>query len=79
MAPDALRRWVEQAGWTRDVFAENPDLDTPRVHAALDRAMDRLDGVPMVWGHLDYGLPNVLPGGVIDWQHHGVILLSGTT
>ncbi|CAM5699392.1 phosphotransferase [Streptomyces microflavus] len=76
VAPDALRRWVEQAGWTRDVFAENPDLDTPRVHAALDRAMDRLDGVPMVWGHLDYGLPNVLPGGVIDWQHHGIVPLG---
>ncbi|MFJ1594459.1 phosphotransferase [Kitasatospora albolonga] len=75
-APDALRRWVEQAGWTHTVFAENPDFDTPRTHAALDRAMDRLDGVPLVWGHLDYGLPNVLPAGVIDWQHHGLIPLG---
>ncbi|MFF8437180.1 protein kinase family protein [Streptomyces bacillaris] len=65
-APDALRQWVEQAGWTQNVFAENPDFDTPRVHVALDRAVDRLTGVPLVWGHLDYGLPNVLSTGVID-------------
>ncbi|MEV4876091.1 phosphotransferase [Streptomyces cyaneofuscatus] len=75
-APDALRQWVEQAGWTHDVFAENPDFDTPRTHAALDRVVDQLGGVPLVWGHLDYGLPNVLPAGVIDWQHHGVVPLG---
>lgn len=73
---DALRQWVEQAGWTHNVFAENPDFDTPRVRAALDLAADRLVGAPMVWGHLDYGLPNVLPAGVIDWQHHGVMPLG---
>ncbi|MET8538492.1 hypothetical protein ABZV67_44170 [Streptomyces sp. NPDC005065] len=27
-------------------------------------------------GHLDYGLPNVLPAGVIDWQHHGLVPLG---
>ncbi|WP_274031758.1 aminoglycoside phosphotransferase family protein [Streptomyces sp. MMBL 11-1] len=70
--PDALRRWVEQAGWTRNVFTENPDLGTHRTRAALTRVTDELAGTPMVWGHLDYGLPNVLPAGVIDWQHHGV-------
>ncbi|MGW1204415.1 phosphotransferase [Streptomyces cyaneofuscatus] len=75
-APDGLRRWVERAGWTHDVFAENPDFDTPRTHAALDRVVDQLGGVPLVWGHLDYGLPNVLPAGVIDWQHHGVVPLG---
>ncbi|MER8199173.1 phosphotransferase [Streptomyces microflavus] len=74
--PDALRQWVEQAGWTRNVFAENPDLNTPRTRAALTRAVDELAGMPLVWGHLDYGLPNVLPAGVIDWQHHGVTLLG---
>lgn len=25
----------------------------------------------MCHSHLDYGLPNAFPGGVIDWQHHG--------
>ncbi|MEV7163804.1 phosphotransferase [Streptomyces microflavus] len=75
-APAALWEWVEQAGWTQNVFAENPDFDTPRTHAALDRAVEQLDGVLMVWGHLDYGLPNVLPAGVIDWQHHGVVPLG---
>ncbi|MBV2355988.1 aminoglycoside phosphotransferase family protein [Streptomyces sp. J2-1] len=74
--PDALRQWVEQAGWTNNVFAENPDLDTPRTHAALARAADDLTGMPLAWGHLDYGLPNVLPAGVIDWQHHGVTPLG---
>jgi aminoglycoside phosphotransferase len=74
--PDALEQWVEQAGWTRNVFAENPDLDTPRTRAALTRATREMAGMPMVWGHLDYGLPNVLPAGVIDWQHHGVAPLG---
>ncbi|MGW6605592.1 phosphotransferase [Streptomyces sp. NPDC055036] len=74
--PGALRAWVEQAGFTANVFQENPDLDTARIHAALGRAMDRLDSVPLCRGHLDYGLPNVLPTGVIDWQHHGVVPLG---
>ncbi|WP_330479632.1 hypothetical protein OG301_38515 [Streptomyces platensis] len=65
----ALREWVQEAGWTDSVFAENPDLDNPRVRVALDRAMAQLADVAMVRGHLDYGLPNVLPAGVIDWQH----------
>lgn len=75
----ALRSWVREAGWTDNVFAENPDLDTPRVRAALDRAVARLAGVPMVPGHLDYGLPNVLPVGVIDWQHRGLVPLGYDT
>ncbi|MFJ4962787.1 phosphotransferase [Streptomyces sp. NPDC088729] len=74
--PVALRQWADQAGWTNNVFAENPDLDTPRIHAALTRATDELAAMPLVWGHLDYGLPNVLPNGVIDWQHHGVTPLG---
>lgn len=74
--PEALRRWVEQAGWTDNVFTENPDLDTPRTRATLTRATEELVEVPMVWGHLDYGLPNVLPAGVVDWQHHGVTPLG---
>ncbi|WP_405499621.1 aminoglycoside phosphotransferase family protein [Streptomyces anulatus] len=74
--PEALRRWVEQAGWTHNVFTENPDLDTPRTRASLTRATDELASTPMVWGHLDYGLPNVLPAGVIDWQHYGVAPLG---
>lgn len=69
--PQALRRWVRTAGWTGNVLAENPDLDTARVRAALDQAVGQLIRVPLVQGHLDYGLPNLLPGGVIDWQHHG--------
>ncbi|WP_381805600.1 phosphotransferase [Streptomyces niveus] len=75
-APGTLRQWLEGAGFTRNVFQENPDLDNTRTHAALDQALDRLGTVPLVWGHLDYGLPNVLPAGVIDWQHHGLVPLG---
>jgi hypothetical protein len=75
-APDLLRKWAEQAGFTATVFKENPDLDTARTHAALGTALDRLGSVPLCPGHLDYGLPNLLPSGVIDWQHHGVVPLG---
>ncbi|MFC5147617.1 phosphotransferase [Streptomyces aureoversilis] len=68
--------WFERAAFVADVFEENPDLDTPRVHRAVKRALDRMAALPMVRGHLDYGLPNVLAKGVIDWQHHGVIPLG---
>ncbi|MFG2767794.1 phosphotransferase [Streptomyces rubiginosohelvolus] len=71
-----LQGWVQHAGWTDNVLTENPDLDTPRLRAALARAVDDVAGMPLVWGHLDYGLPNVLPGAVIDWQHHGLAPLG---
>ncbi|MGV9342891.1 phosphotransferase [Streptomyces sp. NPDC003688] len=74
--PGTLRQWLEDAGFTQNVFQENPDLDNARTHAALDHAVDRLATVPLVRGHLDYGLPNVLPAGVIDWQHHGLVPLG---
>ncbi|MFF9569936.1 phosphotransferase [Streptomyces sp. NPDC014685] len=73
---EALRQWLESAGFTQNVFQENPGLDTPRTRAVLDHALDRLAAVPLVHGHLDYGLPNVLPAGVIDWQHHGLVPLG---
>ncbi|MEV5481852.1 MULTISPECIES: phosphotransferase [Streptomyces] len=75
----ALHAWVRTAGWTDNVFAENPDLDNPQARAAMDRAVAQLAGVPLVRGHLDYGLPNVLPVGVIDWQHHGLVPLGYDT
>lgn len=74
--PEPVREWFEHAGFAGNVFAENPDLDTPRVHAAVRRALHRLADVPMCRSHLDYGLPNLFPGGVIDWQHHGVAPLG---
>ncbi|MFF4323821.1 phosphotransferase [Streptomyces sp. NPDC001568] len=74
--PGALRQWLDSAGFTQNVFQENPDLDNTRTHAALDHALDSLGTVPLVGGHLDYGLPNVLAGGVIDWQHHGLVPLG---
>lgn len=74
--PGALRQWLESAGFTHNVFQENPDLDNSRTHAALDHALEHLGTAPLVLGHLDYGLPNVLPAGVIDWQHHGPVPLG---
>ncbi|WP_037613775.1 phosphotransferase [Streptomyces albus] len=74
--PGALRQWLDRAGFTHNVFRENPDLDTPRTRAVLDDALHRLATVPLAYGHLDYGLPNVLPAGVIDWQHHGLVPLG---
>ncbi|MGH3809640.1 MAG: phosphotransferase [Pseudonocardiaceae bacterium] len=74
--PARLRGWFERAGFAGNVFAENPDLDTPRVRDAVARALSRLGEVPVCRSHLDYGLPNVFPGGVIDWQHHGIAPLG---
>ncbi|MFD5572772.1 phosphotransferase [Streptomyces cadmiisoli] len=74
--PGTLRQWLDSAGFTHNVFQENPDLDNIRTHATLDHALDHLGTVPLVHGHLDYGLPNVLPAGVIDWQHHGLVPLG---
>ncbi|WP_241990022.1 MULTISPECIES: phosphotransferase [unclassified Streptomyces] len=69
---DALDTWVTEAGWTGNVFNENPDLDTPHTRVMLETALNRLTYTPMCWAHYDYGLPNAFPAGVIDWQHHGL-------
>jgi hypothetical protein len=74
--PSALRQWLDNAGFTQNVFQENPDLDSNRTHAALDHVLEHLGTVPLVRGHLDYGLPNVMPAGVIDWQHYGLVPLG---
>lgn len=66
-----LRAWFDHAAFAANVWAENPDLDIPRVHQAVEQALERLRDVPMCRSHMDYGLPNAFPGGVIDWQHHG--------
>ncbi|MDH6109657.1 hypothetical protein P3T36_000428 [Kitasatospora sp. MAP12-15] len=68
--------WFEKAAFAKDVFDENPDFDTPQVHDTVKRALDRMALLPTVHGHLDFGLPNVLAAGVIDWQHHGPIPLG---
>lgn len=68
--------WFEKPAFAANVFKENPDLDTPRVNEAVKQALDRTAALPLVHGHLDYGLPNVLAKGVIDWQHHGPVPLG---
>lgn len=75
-SPTPAVPWFESAAFAHSVFEENPDFDTPRIRLVTRRVIDRLSEVPMALGHLDYGLPNVLPAGVIDWQHHGPIPLG---
>ncbi|MFB7517223.1 phosphotransferase [Streptomyces sp. NPDC056144] len=75
-APGTMADWFRQAGFTDNVFQENPDFDTDRVHGIIATALKRLANVPVCWAHLDYGLPNAFPGGVIDWQHHGLAPLG---
>ncbi|MDP9607755.1 phosphotransferase [Streptomyces demainii] len=72
----ARRQWFERAAFTADVYTENPDLDTDRTRQLVTRALDRLTTVPMCESHLDYGMPNAFPGGVIDWQHHALAPLG---
>ncbi|MGH3830276.1 MAG: hypothetical protein ACRDRS_07450 [Pseudonocardiaceae bacterium] len=74
--PELVREWFEHAGFAGNVFAENPDLDTPRAHAAVKHALHRLADVPMCRSNMDCGLPDMFPGGVIDWQHHGAAPLG---
>ncbi|MDT0459377.1 phosphotransferase [Streptomyces sp. DSM 41527] len=74
--PLSAAPWFETAAFAANVFEENPDLDIPRVHEAVKQALDRTAALPLVHGHLDYGLPNVLARGVIDWQHHGPVPLG---
>lgn len=68
--------WFDKAAFAGDVFAENPDLDTSRVRELIARAIGRTEQLPHTLGHLDYGLPNMLQDGVIDWQHHGLVPLG---
>ncbi len=68
--------WFDRAAFAPVVFEENPDFDVSRVRDAVAHAVDRTSSLPTVQGHLDYGLPNVLEGGVIDWQHHGPVPLG---
>lgn len=68
--------WFDRAAFAAEVLAENPDFDTARIHTTVSRALHRMAELPMVHGHLDYGLPNVLRAGIIDWQHHGPVPLG---
>ncbi|WP_051468750.1 phosphotransferase [Actinomadura oligospora] len=67
-----LAEFGEKAGYAANVWAENPDLDTPHRRAVITSALRRLESLPLCASSLDYGLPNVFPTGVIDWQHHGL-------
>lgn len=71
-----LREWFARAAFAGNVYAENPDLDNPDTRRLVDTALGRLAMLPMCESHLDYGLPNAFPGGVIDWQHHALAPLG---
>jgi hypothetical protein len=67
-----LQEWFEQASFAPNVYTENPDFDTAHTRELVSNAVGRLGDVLGCHSHLDYGLPNVFSGGVIDWQHHAV-------
>jgi hypothetical protein len=69
--PQVPAPWFDKAAFIGNVFDENPDFDTPRTRQLVGRAVGRTDSLPSCLGHLDYGLPNMLASGIIDWQHHG--------
>jgi hypothetical protein len=71
-SPELLAEFGEKAGYATNVFAENPDLDTPHRRTVITTALKRLEELPLCASSLDYGLPNMFPTGVIDWQHHGL-------
>ena len=68
--------WFDTAAFAENVYAENADFDSPRVRKIVRHALGRLAELPMTRGHLDFGLPNMFPAGVIDWQFHGVVPLG---
>jgi hypothetical protein len=74
--PIESAEWFGAAAFSRNVYAENPDLDTPHVHGIVRAAQKRLAELPMTRGHLDFGLPNMFASGVIDWQFRGPIPLG---
>jgi hypothetical protein len=74
--PIEAAEWFGAAAFADNVYTENPDFDAPRVHAIVTRALNRLAELPMTRGHLDFGLPNTFPAGVIDWQFHGPVPLG---
>ncbi|MFC5188006.1 phosphotransferase [Actinomadura harenae] len=69
---DLLAEFAEKGGYVANVWAENPDLDTPHRREVIATALRRLEDLPLCASSLDYGLPNTFPTGVIDWQHHGL-------
>ncbi|MFC5184800.1 phosphotransferase [Actinomadura harenae] len=67
-----LAEFAERAGYTAAVWAESPDLESPHRRKVIATALRRLEDLPLCASSLDYGLPNLFPTGVIDWQHHGL-------
>ena len=75
-SPIEPAEWFNQAAFAKSVYSENADFDTPHVRTIVSRMLNRLAGLPMTRGHLDFGLPNMFPAGVIDWQFHGPVPLG---
>lgn len=52
-----------------NVIEENPDLGKEDLEEAFAMAEARVVNLPQVLTHGDLGPPNMLPGGVIDFEH----------
>jgi len=51
------------------VFEENPDLDAGWIEEAVSRSESRIAELPLVYCHGDFTPFNIMPGGVIDFEH----------
>lgn len=59
-----------RAGVSLDnVIEENPDLDKENLDQAFSKASAKVSGLPLVLTHGDLGPFNMLPGGIIDFEH----------
>lgn len=67
-----IEDWFEKASHFQHNIKEYPQLDSHATKQALATMFSRLSTIPMSYGHLDYGLPNMFPNGIIDWQYYSL-------
>ncbi len=63
--PSNLREGIGLA----NVVEENPDLDQGQLETVFRKAEAKISGLPLVLTHGDLGPFNMMPGGVIDFEH----------
>jgi hypothetical protein len=52
-----------------NVIEENPDLNRQKLELAFSQALAKVNSLPLVLTHGDLGPFNMMPGGVIDFEH----------
>lgn len=64
-----LSNWFEKASYFQRNIQDYPPLNSTETQRAIGLMFERLSELPMSYGHFDYGLPNIFPDGIIDWQY----------